>query len=677
MLTKGWCQAVASGEVVADYETGVFGELALIYNAPRAATVRTLADSELYSLDVASFRHVLSEQATGREQAQRDCLRQVPLLNALDAKKLNVLVKSLEQVDFADGEIIVKEGDEGDIFYIIEEGSVAVTRRGSDGVDEHLASLEAPEYFGEMALLDNSPRHATVRAAGPVTCLALSRLMFVKLLGPLKSLLQAHACYHVLRSIDLFKALTEAECDDLVGAMDTEKFKAGTAIIKEGKKGTKFYVIQTGSAKVEHEGTEVARLATNDYFGEAALINHAPRAATVVALDDVVCYTLERKKFEKLLMHTVGTAEKFEKEMRRREALLRDVTRETECEPSSHYAAHHDHPVSALKDVKCIRLLGQGTFGRVKLVTHKTTGNVYTLKCMSKVQIVEQQQETNVINERNLLFECASTFVLTLYATFQSPDELFLLMELIQGGELWQYIYDKKDLLERTRLGGFTEPTAKFYAACVTSALQYIHNKSIAYRDLKPENLLMDAQGFVKIIDFGFAKKFPYIKRGAQLMQTYTLCGTPEYIAPEILLSKGHDKAVDCWALGCLVYELLVGETPFCHDDQQRIFRAIVQSSSTLSFPVGFDTDAQALVRGLLYSNPAKRLGNLKNGLAAVVNCKWFSDFNWEQLAARSIEVPYRPPVKDSKDTSNIDQLEDKGQKVPKYKGSQDVFRGF
>lgn len=573
--------------------------------------------------------------------------------------------------------MIIKEGDAGDVFYIIESGIVTVTRRGTDGKEEALATLRAPEYFGEMALMDNSPRNATVIAKGPVTCLALSRVMFVKLLGPLKSLLQAQTCYHVLRSIDLFTALTESECDDLVAAMEVEKFKPGTPIIKEGKKGTKFYVIQTGLAVAERDDKEIGRLQTNDYFGEAALITQLPRAATVTAIDDVVCYTLERKKFEKLLMHTAGTAEKFEKEMKRREALAQTVLASDRQDGKSHPSAYEEISAPKLKDIKTIRLLGQGTFGRVKLVIHRTSGDVYTLKCMSKAQIVEQQQEENVVNERNLLFECASTFVLTLYATYQSVDELYLLMELIQGGELWQYIYEKKNVLQRTRLGGFNDDTARFYTACVTSALQYIHNKGIAYRDLKPENLLMDAQGFIKIIDFGFAKKIPYMKKGKQLMQTFTLCGTPEYIAPEILLSKGHDKAVDCWALGCLIYELYCGMTPFCDDDQQRVFRAIVQSSSTISFATGFNADAQALIRGLLSPNPAKRLGNLKDGLSAVINCSWYADFDWEQLTSRSIKAPYQPPVKDSKDASNIERLEGSFEKVPKYRGNQSAFDRF
>mmetsp|Transcript_31810 Transcript_31810/g.103356 ORF Transcript_31810/g.103356 Transcript_31810/m.103356 type:complete len:402 (-) Transcript_31810:495-1700(-) len=379
------------------------------------------------------------------------------------------------------------------------------------------------------------------------------------------------------------------------------------------------------------------------------------------------------KKFESLLINTAGTAGKFEEEMKRRQKITRSKNM-----GGTPIGTESGLLLPPFEELTVCRLLGQGTFGRVKLVEHTRTASVYTLKCMSKVQVVKQQQEKNVIAERDLLYECASTFVLKLHMTYQSTDELFLLMELIQGGELWQYIYEKKHLLSRTSLGGVAKASAQFYAACVTSALHYVHNKGVAYRDLKPENLLMDSAGYIKMIDFGFAKRIPYKKKGKEMLQTFTLCGTPEYIAPEILLSKGHDKGVDCWALGCLIYELLCGRTPFVHDDQQQIFRAIVQANSKLRFPSEMDADAQMLIKGMLEVNPARRLGNLKDGLSAVPGSVWYqaTKFEWAALSARTAKAPYLPPVKDEKDTSNIDSMDD-DDSVLKYRGNQDIFFQF
>jgi|TARA_B100000482_G_scaffold188169_1_gene167703 CRP-like cAMP-binding protein len=174
-----------------------------------------------------------------------------------------------------------------------------------------------------MALMDNSPRHATVVAKDEVHCLTLDRAHFVKLLGPLKSILQAHSCLHVLRSIELFSELTDAELDSIVNAMHSEKFSRGAPIIREGKKGTTFYVIQTGSAEVSKDGVTIGQLQSGDYFGERSLIDGSPRSASVFATEDVVCYTLERKKFESLLINTAGTAGKFEEEMKRRQKITR------------------------------------------------------------------------------------------------------------------------------------------------------------------------------------------------------------------------------------------------------------------------------------------------------------------------------------------------------------------
>ena len=180
------------------------------------------------------------------------------------------------------------------------------------------------------------------------------------------------------------------------------------------------------------------------------------------------------------------------------------------------------------------------------------------------------------MNEKNLLFECSSSpFVLGLLQTFNHPDQILMLMEFIQGGELWSYIYEKTNTVARNAAGGFEMSAVKFYAANVILAFRHLHKKGIAYRDLKPENLLLDSNGYVKVIDFGFAKKFPYLKGGDRMEKTYTLCGTPEYLAPEIVMSKGYDKCVDYWAYGCFVYELYLSRTPFQADYTTKIFQNI------------------------------------------------------------------------------------------------------
>lgn len=179
------------------------------------------------------------------------------------------------------------------------------------------------------------------------------------------------------------------------------------------------------------------------------------------------------------------------------------------------------------EELTILATIGTGTFGRVKLVQHAATKRVLALKAMTKAQIVSSHQERNIMNEKNILGACSHPFVLEQVCTYQTRDELFILMEIVQGGELWTYIYEKTSLMPRTKAGGLNVKDAQFYSGCVISAFKYIHGMGVAYRDLKPENLLMDHKGYLKVIDFGFAKHIPFTKNGRPQAKSFTLCGTP------------------------------------------------------------------------------------------------------------------------------------------------------
>ena len=212
-----------------------------------------------------------------------------------------------------------------------------------------------------------------------------------------------------------------------------------------------------------------------------------------------------------------------------------------------------------LSDLKEIAMLGSGTFGRVTLV--KIKGNdeeSFALKAMQKAQIVEFRQQKNVQNERDLMVEADHPFILRLVKTFQNDRQVFMLLEVCLGGELFTLLH-----CQNRGSTGLPLADTQFYGACVLDGLAFLHEKSICYRDLKPENLLIDAEGYVKIVDFGFAKKI-YGK-------SFTLCGTPEYLAPELVSNKGHNKGVDYWALGVLIFEMLFLYSPFCVDNDPTI----------------------------------------------------------------------------------------------------------
>jgi len=209
-----------------------------------------------------------------------------------------------------------------------------------------------------------------------------------------------------------------------------------------------------------------------------------------------------------------------------------------------------------------------------------------------------------------------------LYATYNQNDHLYFLLEPSLGGELFRILRQKR---------AFPPSQARFYGGCVILAFSYMHSKNLIYRDLKPENLLLDMEGYIKITDFGFCKEVPH--------KTWTMCGTPEYMAPEVVQSKGHGKAVDWWTVGILIYEMLVSYTPFVgKGDIMDMYQRIIQGR--VNFPSHITEPAQRLLTGLLRGKPTQRLGCMKNGPEAITDHEWFKPLDWNALLWRKLDAP-------------------------------------
>jgi len=287
--------------------------------------------------------------------------------------------------------------------------------------------------------------------------------------------------------------------------------------------------------------------------------------------------------------------------------------------------------------------LGTGSFGRVRFATHKKTNRHFAIKMLKKAEVIRFQQIEHMKSEKHILQTLSQEehpFIVNLVATFQDPRYLFMVLEYVIGGEFFTHLRNA---------GRFKNSTAQFYAAHVVLIFEFLHSKNIIYRDLKPENLLLDHEGYLKITDFGFAKKIDF--------KTYTLCGTPEYIAPEVLLSKGHGKGVDWWTLGILIYEMLAGEPPFVDDDPMGIYQQVL--SGKISFVRGYEKNAKSLTKKLLTADLTKRFGCLKSGASDIKKCKWLCDFGWEKLIKKELVSPIKPDVSGATDTSNFDDYPD------------------
>lgn len=310
-----------------------------------------------------------------------------------------------------------------------------------------------------------------------------------------------------------------------------------------------------------------------------------------------------------------------------------------------------------LADFQMTRTLGVGSFGRVKFAKWKQDGKHYAVKFMKKHEIIKLKQVDHINNEKRLMAQIDYPFVVNMVGYTKDDRYVYIIMECIGGGELFTH-------LRRARK--FSDEQSKFYGAQTAGAFAHCHSKNIIHRDLKPENILLCQNGYSKLTDFGFAK---IIEPGTR---TYTLCGTPEYIAPEVLLNKGHGKPVDWWTLGILIYEMIVGQPPFCDEDPMGIYQKIL--AGKIYFPKYFDKNAKALVKKLLTADLSKRYGNLKDGADDILKHKWFSSLEWSKLEKMEIPAPYKPTMKDETDVSNFEDIPDSNELPPPVTASQDPF---
>jgi len=310
-----------------------------------------------------------------------------------------------------------------------------------------------------------------------------------------------------------------------------------------------------------------------------------------------------------------------------------------------------------LSDFEKMQTVGLGSFGRVRLCRYKKNDKIYVMKILKKMEIIKQKQIDHVYSEFNILSVLNHPFIVQLVGlNFDDPKYLYFIIEYVQGGELFTLL--------RSR-GSFPLEQAKFYTAHIITIFEYLHGKNIIYRDLKPENNLINKNGYLKLTDFGFAK---YLNNE----KTYTLCGTPEYLAPEIILNKGHGKPVDWWTMGILLYEMLVGIDPFSDDDPMQIYQKIIKGK--INFPKDFDKNAKSLIKHLLTADTTKRYGCLKNGVKDILNHRLFIGYDWKNFVFLKMQPPYIPPIKSATDSSNFESYPDSDVESPSVDKNEDPF---
>ncbi|XP_072912430.1 serine/threonine-protein kinase Sgk1 isoform X3 [Hemitrygon akajei] len=290
-------------------------------------------------------------------------------------------------------------------------------------------------------------------------------------------------------------------------------------------------------------------------------------------------------------------------------------------------------------DFNFLKVIGKGSFGKVLLAKHKYDDQFYAVKVLQKKAILKKKEEKHIMSERNVLLKNVQhPFLVGLHYSFQTADKLYFVLDYINGGELFYH-------LQRERC--FLEPRARFYAAEIASALGYLHSLNIVYRDLKPENILLDRQGHIVLTDFGLCKE--NIESNDT---TCTFCGTPEYLAPEVLHKQPYDRTVDWWCLGAVLYEMLYGLPPFYSRNTAEMYDNIL--NKPLLLKPNISNAARDLLEGLLQKDRTKRMGAKEDFLDIKAHI-FFSPINWTDLNAKKLMPPFNPNVSGPSDLQHFD----------------------
>ena len=290
-----------------------------------------------------------------------------------------------------------------------------------------------------------------------------------------------------------------------------------------------------------------------------------------------------------------------------------------------------------------IKLLGRGSFGEVLLVRLKANKKVYAMKILSKKILKLKKQELHTKTERDLMVKINCPFIVNIKSAFQDNSKLYMVSEFMQGGDMFFHMHDGQIVI-------FNNEKTKFYILELVLAIEFLHKNNMVYRDLKPENILLDSKGHVKLTDFGLSKILD-----EESDKAFTICGTPQYLAPEVLLKKGYDKAVDWWSLGCVMYEMLSGKLPFAIKRGIKLSTKIYEKG--VEFPKNMNNDAKDLIQKLLVVDPKDRLGEGPDGSEKIKSHPFFKGVNWKDAWQKKIKPPFIPKLKNDTDLRYFDSM--------------------
>ena len=515
----------------------------------------------------------------------RQAIRSVDLFNHLQPEQCKLIIGAMSRADYREGDTIVARDELASHFYVLEAGQCTVETSDGD-----VFVLAHGSSFGESSMLRQTISARTISARTKCLLWRLERSVYLGIV--VRTTAQRKAKYEkLLGRVSLLRQTTPIERSLVADSLKAHHVRADEVVINIGEKGEYFYIIVKGTLKVlDKVGTELAQRMEGQYFGEKALLTDEPRGATIQAMTDCELARVDKKTFVRLVGalqelnfreyngEDSGGSEKSERTPRERLQAEKSKLSQAAFEPlpPSAEIRKQDQKLVAFET---LGQLGRGAFGVVCLVRYRLNNKCYAVKAINKRMVVQKKHVTKVVRERENLALCASSpaaskGIVGFHAAFQDERNLYLAMEYLPGGELFSLLPLKPR-------------EVKLVLAQVTLTLIAIHDTGVIHRDLKPENLLVNREGHVKLVDFGLSKRV--------VDRTFTFCGTPDYMAPEIIQNLGHNKAVDYWALGCLLFEMFVGDAPFYRPGGEakvtdRILRNKVRRPASFRLRTWFDT---------------------------------------------------------------------------------------
>ena len=604
IIQSGEVNCVKNNKIIRTLKKGDnFGQKAILEENRRTLDIIAKTDCHLCSISIEFFKHQLGDNY--KEILYFGFLnlafQNSKYFNIINTKMLETVFQFFEIKNYNNSEIIFKKGDVlHNKLYIVLEGNI---------INKVTSKVEANRYgfFYEKDIYENKEITISQDLIAYPDCL-LASINFDKLKdelgGNMQNIQKKSNQMTSFDQIALFKNLSEDKIELLQSKLAIEKFENGRKIITQGEQGDKFYIIKTGRVDFFVNSKYVRSLNDNEEFGQRSLIINEKRSATAIANGTVVCYTLTANIFKSILEPNLLAY--FQKKF-----YLEDNTIE-------------------LKDLDNIKELGSGNFGFVNLVRSRKNKQYYAIKAQNLYQIKKEKLETQVELEKNTLLKVDHPFIMKMVKYLKNENFIFFVMEYIKGKELWEVIRE---------IGLLNKEQTQFYGGSMLLALNYLHKKKIIYRDIKPENIMVNDMGYIKIIDFGTVKE---IKE-----RTTTVIGTPHYMAPEIVKGTGYTFQVDIWSIAVCMYEFFCGKLPFGedYDDPMDVYKAV--NKEALKFPpYVHDKEFIDLITKMLIKNPTTRLWKLEQ----IKEEPYFKQFEWNKLISLSLNPPYMLKFKKEKE---------------------------